>query len=49
MQHCDSKCSFCATEFWNWVKSREAQMRVPRKSKGEKTPFSEAAASSVKA
>lgn len=46
MQHCDQRCSFCAQAFWRWVKSREAQMKVPKK--GETVSFAEAARTSVK-
>ena len=41
---CDSTCSFCAREFWNWLKSRNAQMSM---SLDGGTSFADAAASSV--
>lgn len=30
MQYCDSKCQWCARQFWTWLKSREYQMSRPR-------------------
>jgi hypothetical protein len=33
MQHCDQHCGFCAREWFAWLKAREAQMSVPRKSR----------------
>lgn len=42
---CDSTCSFCAREFWNWLKSRNAQMSM---SLNGGTSFADAAARSVK-
>lgn len=47
MQHCDQTCSHCAREWWAWLKSREGQMRRPLK--GNKTSWSDAALTSVKA
>ena len=47
MQACNQTCSFCAREFWKFVKARQAQMSVPRK--GETMTFANAAATSVRA
>jgi len=47
MQHCDQTCSYCAREFWKWVKGREAQMSTPRK--GESFTFNQAAQTSIRA
>lgn len=43
MQHCDSKCQWCARNFWNWLKSREYQMNMPM---GSGTSFAQEAARS---
>ena len=29
MQYCDSKCQWCARQFWTWLKAREAMMSKP--------------------
>lgn len=53
MQFCDSKCGHCARNFWEWLKTREAQMRMPLVletkdgSVESGTSFASAAASSV--
>lgn len=46
-RHCDVTCSFCAREWWAWLRSREAQMRRPERD-GEPA-FADAAATSVRA
>jgi len=38
-QHCDQTCSWCARQFWRWLKAREAQMWAPRTKRAERTPF----------
>lgn len=57
MQFCDATCGWCARNWFNWLKSREAQMSVPTKDKvmpnghvrkGCSVPFSEAARTSVR-
>ena len=46
MQACDQTCAWCARDFWRWLRSREHQMRVPRK--GESSTFAAEAATSVR-
>lgn len=43
---CDSTCMVCAKEFWNWLKSRNAQMSM---SLDGGTSFASAAATSASA
>lgn len=47
MRSCDQTCSFCAREFWKFVKMREAQMSKPRK--GETTSFMQAVETAIRA
>ena len=44
-QRCDSKCGYCATAWFKWLKAREANMR--RAPTGG-VSFADAAASSIK-
>lgn len=44
----DPRCAFCAIQFMCWWKERMLQMSWADEKKGEKTPFSEAAATSVR-
>lgn len=48
MQHCDQTCHWCATDWWRWLKSREAQMSNVRTKRGEVTSFAAAAGTSVR-
>ena len=45
-QNCDETCYWCATDWWRWLRAREAQMRRPRE--GETVPFSTAMATSIR-
>lgn len=47
MQHCDSKCQWCARQWWKWLKSREHQMNMPWE--GAEKSFAEAALTSNRA
>lgn len=47
MQHCDATCTWCANNFFRWLKSRMAQMSRPNSKAGDTTLFAVAAASRV--
>ncbi len=46
MQHCGPECSYCAREFWRWLKNREFNMS--RALPGTPVSFTAAAKTSVK-
>lgn len=57
MQFCDAKCGWCARNWFQWLKAREAQMSQPTKDKvmpngflrrGCSVPFTSAALTSVR-